>query len=912
MEACLYSTRLRTAFIYASRASFSRTNTYTLRLSRTPLPYSSPLRNLPALDRRFAHSHHPAKKIRKDLTVMATSVELASVPSADTPGTCIYVHNEKISYVFGRVAEGTQRAFGSRKLHIGGTDHVFLSGPVCWEQLGGLIGYLLSVGGALDAAKEQIALQNKIREDKGQKLINQTGREGVDVHGADNLAHLLATARAVLFRQPISVRLHEQQTDPRAADPNNLEPDWSDAAIRVWKVPVRRARSSSPHKRMRNSDEPKSSQTDASQSSEAEAESREVARLVVEKLMFNGSLSNELSVLQPKRVGELTPEDKAIISREGVLSLYKGPYSGEGVDVPRAGDTAWVFTDKGVKATSTLGKDEKPDAFFNSPALPQTNYSESSLSYIVKCHERRGKFNAARAKELKVLPKLFSQLTSGKSVTSQDGAEVTPNMVLGEPQPGKGFAVADIPSVDFLDSFFERPEWTNKELMEHVVAMYWILGDGIAEEARIKKFTQDHAHIKHVFCSNDTCPNMITHPGAAEGLARLRRIDPERFPILDYNNTVKYAAPESDSSIELGRAGAKIQLMPRILMNDGAVAPFTDLVAPFNDVPEDVVALAEKIKTEVSSPAFLERVAKEESDIPNRDAEIIPLGTGSSVPSKYRNVSSTLIRVPGIGNYLFDCGEGTIGQLLRLFGEEETKDVLRNLKCVVVSHLHADHHLGAATLIKAWYEQTLKDGSSAKLAVSCINRYRELLEEVSQVEDIGFHRLSFPSSGTPATQNIDEATLPADGDNFGLKRIRRVKVPHCWRSYATELELTSGLRMAYSGDCRPSSEFASVCRGAHLLIHECTFGDDMQSHAKAKKHSTMGEALGVARDMQARRTLLTHFSQRYTKSDSLRRTQADGNVLLAFDFMRVKLGDFQAAAKYVPAVELLMEKLGEA
>lgn len=842
------------------------------------------------------------------------------MPSADTPGTCIYLHNEKISYVFGRVAEGTQRAFGSRKTHMGGTNHVFLSGPVCWDQLGGLIGYLLTVGNSLDAVKEQLAIQNKKREDKGQKPLDNSTRDGVDVHGADNLAHLLATSRAVLFRQPIVIKLHEHLEDPRAVEPNNLDPDWSDAAIRVWKVPSRRARSSKPHKRLHDSDEPKNAETETVKT-EAEPPalqlSSEVAKVIVERLMFNGSLEN-LASFRPKTLSELTADDNAIYIKDGVLAIYRGPYSKDG-PVPSPADIAWVFSDKPIESpagtSATHGtKDEKPDAFFNSPALPPTTYSDISLSYIVKCHDRRGKFNAARAKELKVLPKLFSKLTAGESVTSEEGQIVTPDMVLGEKQPGKGLAVADIPSADFLDSFFERPEWRNDALMEHVIVMYWILGNGIAQDPRIKQYTLDYPHIKHVFCANETCPNMITHPGAAEGLARLRRIDPERFPILNYDNTVSYPAPEASSAITLGRAGLKMHIMPRVASVDDNIVPFTDLVAPFNDVPEEAIALAQKAKAETSDPAFLERIAKVEHDIPSRDAEIIPLGTGSSVPSKYRNVSSTLIRVPGIGNYLLDCGEGTLGQIVRLFGQEETANILRDLKCVVISHLHADHHLGATSLIKRWYEQTLKDGSTANLAICCIHRYKQLLEEASQVEDIGFHRLRFPSSGTQSTQNIDEVKAQDMGaDNFGLARIKRVKVPHCWRSYATEIELTSGLRIAYSGDCRPSSDFAQQCQGVHLLIHECTFGDDMGSHAKAKKHSTMGEALKVASDMRARRVLLTHFSQRYTKSDSLRQTQAtDGNVLLAFDFMRVKLGDFQTAAKYVPAVELLMEKLGEA
>jgi ribonuclease Z len=134
---------------------------------------------------------------------------------------------------------------------------------------------------------------------------------------------------------------------------------------------------------------------------------------------------------------------------------------------------------------------------------------------------------------------------------------------------------------------------------------------------------------------------------------------------------------------------------------------------------------------------------------------------------------------------------------------------------------------------------------------------------------------------------------------------------------ATELRLASGLRVAYSGDCRPAPAFAEACRDTHLLIHEATFGNDLAEHALQKGHCTIGEALGIARDMRARRVLLTHFSQRYTKADSPRLNMAqstdglDQCVLMGFDFMSVKLGDFKKAECFLPAIGEVMEGLAD-
>ena len=46
------------------------------------------------------------------------------------------------------------------------------------------------------------------------------------------------------------------------------------------------------------------------------------------------------------------------------------------------------------------------------------------------------------------------------------------------------------------------------------------------------------------------------------------------------------------------------------------------------------------------------------------------LGTGSSVPSKYRNVTGILVETQPGSFIIMDCGEGTLGQLVRLHGQE--------------------------------------------------------------------------------------------------------------------------------------------------------------------------------------------------------------------------------------------------
>lgn len=121
------------------------------------------------------------------------------------------------------------------------------------------------------------------------------------------------------------------------------------------------------------------------------------------------------------------------------------------------------------------------------------------------------------------------------------------------------------------------------------------------------------------------------------------------------------------------------------------------------DAWAEYVPAAGKVRLEVEQEEK-ERKEKGGVMVPGDDLRVTPLGTGSAVPSKYRNVSSTLLHLPeGKGYILLDAGEGTWGQIARRFGslgEESAEKVLRELKCIFISHMHQDHHAGLSTLLR--------------------------------------------------------------------------------------------------------------------------------------------------------------------------------------------------------------------
>ncbi|KAK0535344.1 hypothetical protein OC835_002393 [Tilletia horrida] len=143
---------------------------------------------------------------------------------------------------------------------------------------------------------------------------------------------------------------------------------------------------------------------------------------------------------------------------------------------------------------------------------------------------------------------------------------------------------------------------------------------------------------------------------------------------------------------------------------------------------------------------------------------ITPLGTGSAMPSKYRNVSSTLIqfpRPPGVPEsepapcVLLDAGEGTYGQLRRKFGKEGVDQILLGLKLFFVSHIHADHHIGVSRVLIE--RRKLAHRARHPLFLICNFLTKSYLEEYDVSEPLGL-----------APPFFDEAELEI--------RIQRVKI----------------------------------------------------------------------------------------------------------------------------------------
>ncbi|KAG8949139.1 hypothetical protein FRC00_008236 [Tulasnella sp. 408] len=293
-------------------------------------------------------------------------------------------------------------------------------------------------------------------------------------------------------------------------------------------------------------------------------------------------------------------------------------------------------------------------------------------------------------------------------------------------------------------------------------------------------------------------------------------------------------------------------------------------------------------------------------------------------------VSSTLIQIPSYGNVLLDSGEGTWGQLARQFGQPIISergqasggviDILRDLKCIFISHVHGDHHMGLAKILARRHQ--LNPSLSEPLYLVANRLTLHYLSELNDVVDFGFNdrrHISIvdaediyykKSSGGPA---MLKATL-------GLESIQAVDVEHRTQCYGLVLRHKDGWSIVYSGDTMPCNRLVEAGQDATVLIHEATMADDQVDLAFAKAHSTAGQAIDVGRRMNAKNILLTHFSQRYPKMPELQAPAlADESltspseeplapVAIAFDCATLRLGSLWKMEKYMGAMAQTFEK----
>lgn len=253
------------------------------------------------------------------------------------------------------------------------------------------------------------------------------------------------------------------------------------------------------------------------------------------------------------------------------------------------------------------------------------------------------------------------------------------------------------------------------------------------------------------------------------------------------------------------------------------------------------------------------------------------LGTSGSSPTTKRSMPSIALQYNGY-SMLWDVGECTQRQMMKY-------DVgYGSIDAIFITHAHLDHYLGLFGLLEtlnlnrtkkkmdvfgfddfSWIEQRyafvkfhkIKKGriySGKNYSVSafpvkhCKGAYGLVFQEEDQVKfyEKKAHELGLWGKLFSEIQKIGWVKIK--GKKINLEDVT-------WKK--------KGRKIVYTGDTLPCDAVADAARDADVLIHEATFDPERKGEAKERLHSTMEDAVKIAKKAKAKQLVLTHFSPRY-------------------------------------------------
>ncbi|CAH2980475.1 unnamed protein product [Chilo suppressalis] len=579
--------------------------------------------------------------------------------------------------------------------------------------------------------------------------------------------------------------------------------------------------------------------------------------------------------------------------------------------------------------------------------------SNCSVAYICTLKKRLGSLDLAKCVEFGVKPgPLLGQLKAGHDVVLPDGTLVLSKDVKTPDDPGPVFIVLDVPEISYLkeaefSSHFDNgsnpPEnipalivhFTPPEVFHHptyrsFMSMFGAttrhlilnvqnscLGSEAVHRTQHKLHLLDpdifpllrDASVPAVWNTHPPVPK-TNSPVRIKGLEELKNkfqniINMEGSCKGDGGQRVNEGIDEEQSKLELlaGRTLTTFQLRPKKQL-DRSLEPklhIQDYIQETMDV-DGFASSLEHFRRQVEGMRYAKTDSKEYP-------KVVFLGTGSCIPSKTRNTSAIVVHIDDNRSVLLDCAEGTFGQIVRFYGPKRASAFLRTLRAVYVSHLHADHHLGLIGVLQA-RRQAFAEVHSEKPPEPLYLLAPGQIYTWLSIYDQQFERIRGDFTLVPNQTLLEDGSSEMTSAvlaSIGVHQIRTCLVSHCPNAFGVALQVDQHHKITYSGDTIPCEELVKIGQDSTLLIHEATMEDELADEARTKMHSTTSQAIDIGKQMNARYTLLTHFSQRYARLPRLSPHILNDNrsVGIAFDNMQITMGDLELLPHMYAPLQLM-------
>ena len=303
------------------------------------------------------------------------------------------------------------------------------------------------------------------------------------------------------------------------------------------------------------------------------------------------------------------------------------------------------------------------------------------------------------------------------------------------------------------------------------------------------------------------------------------------------------------------------------------------------------------------------------------------LGTSAGKPTRERNVSALGLEFEQDNKwYLFDCGEGTQRQIM------QSRLSLGRLDTIFITHLHGDHYYGLPGLLATKKLDgvlkpiTLYGPEGIKRYLECALGLSEAhlgytlnIIEYKSGESFVFDKFSlkvlplvhskesfaFYIKENDITNRLNEEKLRALGLEpsplYGeLKRGKQI----IFQGRELEpkefmLEPVIGRSLVIAGDNSRPEVLESYLEDLDLLVHECTYTQEVYDKLVQKVLHTTAKALGAAAQKKGVKNLIAnHIDPRYNQSGTLGvemiyneiKSRYEGVLFVADDFDVYYLG----------------------
>ncbi|MDP3452950.1 MAG: ribonuclease Z [Bacteroidales bacterium] len=268
------------------------------------------------------------------------------------------------------------------------------------------------------------------------------------------------------------------------------------------------------------------------------------------------------------------------------------------------------------------------------------------------------------------------------------------------------------------------------------------------------------------------------------------------------------------------------------------------------------------------------------------------LGCASALPTVNRFPSAHVLKVRE-RLFLIDCGEGCQMQLRR-YGFSFLK-----IREIFISHTHGDHIFGIYGLLSTMS----MIGRSSDLFIYAPSTFGEILSSLLKHFGGGFNFkvVHIVVKGDEPEKIIDSKSLEVlsfplkhRGECYGYLFREKMPLKNVFKELVAKNDLTlfeiarlkEGLDVvresgevlknseftylpylprsfAYCSDTAPFETLSSYIEGVSLLYHETTFASDLGKLAAQTMHSTASDAAICAKNSNAGKLLIGHFSTRY-------------------------------------------------